>query len=94
MAHRGLLRRSAGRGGLLDRRPGQFAEGDDAADLLRGSVPICALRNWEGDQGMPGIPAALPLAEALGVPTERLAEGVEDPAEEAPAEASPPPAGQ
>jgi hypothetical protein len=30
---------------------------------------------------MPGIPALLRLAEALGVPVEWIAEGVEDPAE-------------
>jgi hypothetical protein len=31
---------------------------------------------------MPGIPAALRLAGALGVPVQRLADWVEDPAEE------------
>jgi transcriptional regulator with XRE-family HTH domain len=48
----------------------------------RAGVPGSTLRNWEGDRGMPGIPAFLRLAAALGVPAERLAEGVEDPAEE------------
>lgn len=33
----------------------------------------------------PGLPAALRPAEALGVPVEQFAEGVEDPAEEEPA---------
>jgi hypothetical protein len=31
---------------------------------------------------MPGIPAALRLAAALGVPVERLTKGVKDPAKE------------
>ena len=44
----------------------------------RVGVPASTLRNWEGDRGMPGLPASLRLAEALGVPAERLAEGVED----------------
>jgi hypothetical protein len=30
--------------------------------------------------GFPTVPAVVRLAEALGVPVERLAEGVEDPA--------------
>jgi hypothetical protein len=40
---------------------------------------------------MPGLPASLRLAENLGVPLERLAEGVEDPAgeEEEPAPETP-----
>jgi len=45
-------------------------------------VPVSTLRNWEDDRGFPGMPAFLRLAEALGVPAERLAEGVDDPAEE------------
>jgi hypothetical protein len=36
------------------------------------------------DRGFPALPAALRLAGALGVPVERFAEGVEDPAEEEP----------
>ena len=44
-------------------------------------VPVSTLRNWEGDRGFPGLPALLRLAGALGVPVERFAEGVEDPAE-------------
>jgi transcriptional regulator with XRE-family HTH domain len=48
----------------------------------RAGVPVSTLRNWEGDRGMPGIPAALRLAEALGVTPERFAEGVDDDAEE------------
>jgi transcriptional regulator with XRE-family HTH domain len=51
----------------------------------RAGVPVGTLRNWEADRGFPGLPAALRLAEALGVPVERFAEGVEDPAEDDPA---------
>jgi transcriptional regulator with XRE-family HTH domain len=51
----------------------------------RAGVPVGALRNWEGDRGMPGLAACLRLAEALGVPVERLAEGVEDAPEDEPA---------
>jgi hypothetical protein len=46
-------------------------------------VPAATLRNWENDRGFPG-PALLRLAAALGVPVERIAEGVEDPAEDEP----------
>jgi hypothetical protein len=38
------------------------------------------MRHWENERGFPGVLAFLQLAEALGVPAERLAEGVEDPA--------------
>ena len=48
----------------------------------RAGVPVSTLRNWEADRGMPGLPACLRLAEVLGVPVERFAEGVEDPAGE------------
>jgi transcriptional regulator with XRE-family HTH domain len=48
----------------------------------RAGVPVSTLRNWEGDRGFPGMAACLRMAEALGVPVERLAEGVEDPAGE------------
>jgi transcriptional regulator with XRE-family HTH domain len=48
----------------------------------RAGVPVSTLRHWESDRGFPGAPAFLRLAEALGVPAERLGEGVEDPAEE------------
>jgi HTH-type transcriptional regulator, cell division transcriptional repressor len=59
------------------------AAGLSRAELARkAGVPISTLRNWEGDRGFPGLPAALRLAEALGVPVERFAEGVEDPAED------------
>ena len=47
----------------------------------RAGVPVGTLRNWEGDRGFPGLTACLRLAGALGVPVERFAEGVEDPAE-------------
>jgi transcriptional regulator with XRE-family HTH domain len=50
----------------------------------RAGVPASTLRGWEGDRGFPGLPAARRLAAALGVPVERFAEGVEDPAEEEP----------
>jgi transcriptional regulator with XRE-family HTH domain len=48
----------------------------------RTSVPACTLRNWGNDRGFPSVPAGVRLAEVLGVPAERLAEGVDDPAEE------------
>ena len=58
------------------------AAGLSRAELARrAAVPASTLRNWEGDRGFPG-PAGLRLAEALGVTLERLAEGVEDPAED------------
>ena len=47
-------------------------------------MPVSTLRHWEHDRGFPAIPAFLRLAEALGVPAERLAEGVDDPAGNAP----------
>jgi putative transcriptional regulator len=46
----------------------------------RAAVPVSTLRNWENDRGFPSLAAGLRLAEVLGVPVERLAEGVEDPA--------------
>ncbi len=49
------------------------------AELARGAgVPVSTLRNWENDRGFPHLAALRRLAEALGVPVERLAEGVED----------------
>jgi transcriptional regulator with XRE-family HTH domain len=48
----------------------------------RAGLPASTLRGWEGNRGFPALPAALRLAEAMGVPVERFAEGVEDPAEE------------
>jgi transcriptional regulator with XRE-family HTH domain len=51
----------------------------------KAGVPASTLRNWEGDRGFPGLAACLRLAEALGVPVERFAEGVEDPGEDEPA---------
>ena len=47
----------------------------------RAGVPVSTLRNWENDRGFPDLAACLRLAEALGVPAERLAEGADDPAE-------------
>ena len=41
-------------------------------------MPVSTLRHWENDLGFPGVPAFPRLAEALGVPTERLAKGVDD----------------
>jgi transcriptional regulator with XRE-family HTH domain len=57
----------------------------------RAGVPVSTLRNWEADRGFPSLPALLRLAGAMGVPVERLAEGVEDPAgdEAGPAEGRP-----
>jgi DNA-binding transcriptional regulator YiaG len=51
----------------------------------RAGIPLSTLRGWEGDRGFPELPAARRLAEALGVPVERFAAGLEDPAEEDPA---------
>jgi transcriptional regulator with XRE-family HTH domain len=48
----------------------------------RAGVPVSTLRNWENDRGFPGTPVIPRLAEGLGVTVERLAEGVEDPADE------------
>jgi transcriptional regulator with XRE-family HTH domain len=45
----------------------------------RAGVPVSTLRNWENDRGFPSLAAGLRLAGVLGVPVERLAEGVEDP---------------
>jgi hypothetical protein len=50
----------------------------------RASTPASTLRGWEGDRGFSTAPAFLRLAEALGVPVERIAEGVEDSAEDDP----------
>jgi transcriptional regulator with XRE-family HTH domain len=50
----------------------------------RASVPLSTLRNWEADRGFPNMPALLRLAKVLGVRVERLAEGVDDPAEDEP----------
>jgi transcriptional regulator with XRE-family HTH domain len=50
----------------------------------RAGVPVSTLRNWECGRGFPDLPALLRLAGALGVPVERFAEGVEDPAEDEP----------
>jgi putative transcriptional regulator len=55
-----------------------------AALARRAGVPVSTLRNWEHDRGFPGVAAGVRLAGALGVPVERLAEGVEDPAEDGP----------
>jgi transcriptional regulator with XRE-family HTH domain len=48
----------------------------------RAGIPASTLRGWEGDRGFPNLPALLRRAAALGVPVERFAEGVEDPAGE------------
>jgi hypothetical protein len=49
-------------------------------------VPVSTLRNGEHDRGFPRLAAGLRLAGVLGVPVERFAEGVEDPAEDGPEE--------
>jgi transcriptional regulator with XRE-family HTH domain len=55
------------------------------AELARwAGVPVSTLRNWENGRGFPGVQALLRLTEALGVPVERLAEGADDPTEDAP----------
>ena len=52
------------------------------AELARRTgVPVSTLRKWENGRGFPGPAVCLRLAEALGVAVERLAEGVDDPAE-------------
>jgi transcriptional regulator with XRE-family HTH domain len=55
-----------------------------AALARRAGVPAGTLRHWEGGRGFPGLAACLRLAKALGVSVERLAQGVEDPADEEP----------
>jgi transcriptional regulator with XRE-family HTH domain len=50
----------------------------------RAGVPASTLRNWDHDRGFPHLRSLLRMAEVLGVPVERLAEGVEDPAEDEP----------
>jgi transcriptional regulator with XRE-family HTH domain len=52
-----------------------------AALARKAGVANSTLGNWEAGRGMPGLPALLRLAEALGAPVERFAEGVEDSAE-------------
>jgi transcriptional regulator with XRE-family HTH domain len=59
------------------------AAGQSRAALARlAGVPASTLRNWESDRDFPGPPAFLRLAGPQGVSPERLAEGVEDPAED------------
>jgi transcriptional regulator with XRE-family HTH domain len=49
----------------------------------RAGVPASTLRHWENDRGFPPRPQVfLRLADALGVPVERLAAGVDDSAGE------------
>jgi transcriptional regulator with XRE-family HTH domain len=50
----------------------------------RAGVPASTLRDWENGQASPGLAAGLRLAGVLSVPVERLADGVEDPAEDEP----------
>jgi transcriptional regulator with XRE-family HTH domain len=59
------------------------AAGLSRAELTRRTgVPASTLRNWEADRGFPHPRAFVGLARALGVTLERLAEGVEDTAED------------
>jgi hypothetical protein len=44
-------------------------------------VPGSTLREWENDRGFPDVATGVRLAEALGAPVERLADGAEDRAE-------------
>jgi transcriptional regulator with XRE-family HTH domain len=62
--------------------PGSPAPLSRAELAPRVGVPVSTLRHWEGDRGLPGLPVLLRLAQTLGVPVERFAEGVEDPARE------------
>jgi hypothetical protein len=48
------------------------------------SSPLSVVERLDNDRGFPTAPAFLRLAEALGVRPERLAEGVDDPAEDEP----------
>jgi len=79
-----------GFGGHLRRMRGE-ARLSRAQLARRAGVPVSTLRNWEGGRGFPGLAACLRLAEALGVRAERIAEGVDDPAQEGaePARAKP-----
>jgi hypothetical protein len=54
--------------------------GRERSPLPPAYIPTDTPRNREADRGFPGLPTLLRLAGALGVPVERLAEGVEDPA--------------
>jgi transcriptional regulator with XRE-family HTH domain len=66
------------------------AAGLSWAELARrAGIPASTLRGWESDRGFPALPAALRVAGAMGVPVERIAEGVEDPAEDEPTPAKP-----
>jgi hypothetical protein len=80
-----LLRRSQDRGTsssrttvLSIRPPCRRTTWAAAQSVLSGEqtqtagVPVGTLRKWQGDRGMPGLPAALRLAAALGVPFTRL----------------------
>jgi hypothetical protein len=46
--------------------------------------PLSVVERLDNERGFPAAAAFLRLAAALGVPPERLAEGVEDPAEDEP----------
>jgi transcriptional regulator with XRE-family HTH domain len=50
----------------------------------RAGVPASTLRNRENDRGFPHLRALLRMAEVLGVPVERYAEGVDEPAGDEP----------
>jgi transcriptional regulator with XRE-family HTH domain len=59
--------------------------GQSRPELARkAGISASTLRHWEEDRGFPGLPALVRLAEALGVPVERFAEGVEDPHDDEP----------
>ena len=61
------------------------AAGLSRADAARRArVPASILREWENDRGFPPLATFRGWPEALGVPVERIAEGVEDPAEDEP----------
>jgi transcriptional regulator with XRE-family HTH domain len=44
----------------------------------RAPATASTLRDWENGRGLPRLPGPLRLAGALGVPVERIAEGVEN----------------
>jgi hypothetical protein len=76
--------------GFFDRidQFGSLGEVGDAGPSFilarRAGVPVSTLRHREDGRGFPDVPAFFRLAEALAVPAERLAEGVEDPAGDEP----------
>jgi hypothetical protein len=55
---------------------------EELARAVRHESAAAICHWWRVSEGMPSLPVSLQLVKALGVPVERFAEGVEDPAEE------------